>query len=286
LNRPRLTGALRLTRPVNSAMMGFAVLIGALLASREAIGGNSSLNLSLGFVVGFALTAASMVFNDYFDREVDAVNQPMRPIPSGVITPREAIVYGALWSLLGFGAAAATGPATLITAAVAWVMFTSYTVRGKRTGFPGNLLVSGCVVTPFFYGAVLLKGAVEANTLLFAAMAFLSNTGREVTKGIPDAVGDAAGGIKTVAATYGATTAAAISSGLYVTAVLLSPLPWLLGTVSALYLPIVAVADVGFILSSASLLRNPTPVSSSRAKSHVLIWMLLGLVAFLLGGVS
>ncbi|MEM2904808.1 MAG: geranylgeranylglycerol-phosphate geranylgeranyltransferase [Candidatus Bathyarchaeia archaeon] len=286
LNDAKLPGALRLIRPANSVMMGFAVLIGAVLASRKAIEGESWLKLSLGFATGFALTAASMVFNDYFDREVDAVNQPGRPIPSGLVTPREAALWGVLWTILGFATACATGPATLVTAAAAWLMFTSYAVGGKRTGLPGNLLVSGCVVTPFFYGALLLNSTVGVNTWLFAAMAFLSNTGREVTKGIPDAVGDRAGGVKTIAVRYGAKVAAAGSSGLYTAAVLLSPIPWVLGTVSALYLPLVAAADAGFISSSVSLLRDPSPSNSHRVKSRVLIWMLLGLVAFLLGGVN
>jgi len=286
MNRAKLNGALRLVRPLNCAMMGFAVLIGALLASRSTLEAGSWLSLSLGFTTGFALTAASMIFNDYFDRAIDAVNQPGRPIPSGLIAPREAILWATLWSLLGFAAAAATGTVTLLTAVIAWLMFTSYTTRGKRTGFPGNLLVSGCVVTPFFYGALLLNSVMALNTWLFAAMAFLANTGREVTKGIPDALGDTAGGIRTIAAAYGAAPAAAASSGFYLTAVLLSPLPWLLGSVSALYLPVVAVADMGFILSSVLLLRNPSPGNSNRVKSHVLLWMLLGLVAFLLGGLG
>ncbi|MEM2904454.1 MAG: UbiA family prenyltransferase [Candidatus Bathyarchaeia archaeon] len=97
LNDAKLPGALRLIRPVNSVMMGFAVLIGAVLASGKAIEGDSWLSLSLGFATGFALTAASMVFNDYFDREVDAVNQPRRPIPSGLVTPQEALLWGAFW---------------------------------------------------------------------------------------------------------------------------------------------------------------------------------------------
>ena len=44
----------------------------------------------LGFVTGFAICAFSMVANDYYDIEVDRVNQPTRPLPSGAVSMREA----------------------------------------------------------------------------------------------------------------------------------------------------------------------------------------------------
>ena len=42
----------------------------------------------LGFVTGFAICAFSMVVNDYYDIEVDRVNQPTRPLPSGQVSKR------------------------------------------------------------------------------------------------------------------------------------------------------------------------------------------------------
>jgi hypothetical protein len=82
----KLSGYLRLIRPVNCLMMGFAVTVGAALASPNV----SSVfwpNLFYGFITGFMLTAASMTINDYYDREIDAINEPNRPIPSGLIKP-------------------------------------------------------------------------------------------------------------------------------------------------------------------------------------------------------
>jgi 4-hydroxybenzoate polyprenyltransferase len=59
-----LNGYLRLMRPVNCVMMGFAVIVGAALANPNVLS-DLWLNLIYGFATGFTLTAASMATNDY-----------------------------------------------------------------------------------------------------------------------------------------------------------------------------------------------------------------------------
>lgn len=264
-------------------MMGFAVLVGAYLAYPRLSFNTHSTSLLLGFLTGFSLTGASMAINDYFDRFIDAINEPNRPIPSGAVKTWEALAYAAALTIIGFSAAYMTNLSSLLAAMVAWALFSTYTARGKRMGFLGNLMVSSCIATPFIYGSLVIDGFNPSN-LLFASMAFLSNTGREVTKGIVDVSGDRTHGIKTVAVLKGERTATYMASALYLSAVAISPLPWILGTkVSIQYLALVALADSGFIATSASLLRNPSKENARKVKQIVLIWMLLGLIAFLVG---
>lgn len=262
--------------------MGFAVLVGAYLAYPRLSLNAYSLSLLLGFLTGFSLTGASMAINDYFDRFIDAINEPNRPIPSGAVKPWEALAYAAVLTIIGFVAAYMTNLPSLLAAMVAWTLFSTYTVKGKKMGFLGNLMVSGCVVTPFIYGSLVIDRFNPSN-LLFASMAFLSNTGREVTKGIADVTGDRAHGIKTLAVLKGERTATYMASALYLSSVAISPLPWIWGLVSMWYLALVALTDLGFIASSASLLRKPSKENARKVKQRVLIWMLLGLTAFLVG---
>ena len=127
-------------------------------------------------------------------------------------------------------------------------------------------------------------GSLRSLLFIFSILAFLANLGREVAKGIPDAQGDRHLGIMTVAVSYGPKKAAAVSGLLFLTAVGLSFLPPLLGTVSLLYYPGVVLADLGFVYSAYRLLLDQRPKSVRRIKRHVLVWMFLGLVGFLLGG--
>ena len=275
----KLRGFLRLIRPSNCLMMGFAVIVGASLVSPLDL----TFNLLWGFVTSFALTAASMVINDYYDREIDAINEPNRPIPQGDVSPKEALSSALVLSIIGFIAAFLTNPpSTLIVAVIAYIISITYITQGKGTGLPGNFLVSATVVTPFIYGGFTV-GHVATSVFLFAAIAFLSNTGREITKGIVDVEGDRSHNIKTIAVTYGERTAVAVATIFSLVAVSLSPLPWLWELVSDWFLPPVILTDIGLLVSSFLLLQDYSRENAKRIKNLSLVWFTTGLVAFILG---
>jgi len=275
-------GIIRLMRPINCVMMGFAVFVGAVLAN-PAFAVGDWLKIAYGFVTGFTLCAAAMVVNDYYDRAIDAVNEPSRPISSGLVSSREALVFAFALTVVGFVFAFFTSPRCLAVSAVSWVIVIAYVTIGKRTGLPGNFLVSACVATPFIYGSVAVLDWVPLNVWLFASMAFLSNTGREITKGIVDVKGDAAEGVKTLAVRYGERDAAVTAVIFYFLAVALTPIPWLLGLVSFWFIPVVILTDVGFVVSSALLLKDHTRENARKIKKIVLVWFVTGLLAFVLG---
>lgn len=275
-------GYVRLMRPANCLMMGFAVVVGAALASPGMLHEHWQ-GLFYGFVTGFALTAASMAINDYYDRDIDAVNEPNRPIPSGLVKPRGALIFASVLTILGFSAAYLTSLYCFLNAMAAWVVFVAYTTVGKRSGLPGNFLVSTCVVVPFIYGSLLIRGAVESSVLVFVSMVFLSNTGREITKGIADVEGDQKQAVKTLAVRYGAKSAGTAAALFYLSGVALSPIPWLMGIVSLWFVPLVAVADLGFVFSSFSLLRDCSRENARKVKKIVLLWFIMGLLAFVFG---
>jgi geranylgeranylglycerol-phosphate geranylgeranyltransferase len=281
----KLSGYIHLMRPLNCAMMGFAVLVGAVLAYPQ-LGSLNWLNILYGFLTGFTFCAAAMVINDYYDRKIDAINEPLRPIPSGTIKPIEALVFmavliavGSIFSLLIFP----YGLLCFLIAAASLAITATYLTVGKRSGLPGNFLVSVCVAIPFIYGSVTAIGTVSTNVLLFASMAFLSNTGREITKGIVDIKGDRAEGVKTLAVRFDEKTAAAVAVVFYLSAVALTPVTWILGLVGFWFIPFVLVTDIGLIACSALLLLNHSREKARRIKKVVLYLFLVGLLAYIFG---
>jgi geranylgeranylglycerol-phosphate geranylgeranyltransferase len=278
----KLNGVIRLMRPVNCAMMGFAVIVGAILANPQFSSVNW-LNVFYGFITGFMLTAASMSINDYYDRSIDAINEPSRPIPSGLVGAREALVFVFVLSVLGFVFAYFASVLCLVVAVFSWIIVATYVTVGKRSGLPGNFLVSACVAIPFVYGSITVMNQVQLNVLLFASMAFLSNTGREITKGIVDVKGDKAQGMKTLAVRYGERNAAVVASLFYVSAVSLTPLPWILRLVSFWFIPFVLVTDLGFAVSSFFLVRDYSRENARKIKNLFLLWFIIGLLAFVFG---
>ena len=278
----KLGGFMRLIRPVNCIMMGFAVLVGAVLAAPQL----SSLNLLyilFGFLTGFTFCAAAMVINDYYDRKIDAINEPQRPIPSGIVKPNEALVFVGALSAVGFVFAGLVSALCFVVAAASLAITATYLTVGKRSGLPGNFLVSACVAIPFMYGSITAIGTVGLNVVLFASMAFLSNTGREITKGIVDVKGDSAEGVKTLAVRFGEKNAAVTAAVFYILAVVLTPVTWFLGLVGIWFVPFVLVTDVGLVVCSALLLKDYSREKARKIKKIVLILFLVGLLAYVFG---
>ncbi len=278
----RLAPFLALIRIPNCLLIGLAVLVaetiglGSLPGPMEAV---------FGFLTAFLLLAGTMVFNDIQDVQVDRVNSPDRPIPSGRVSIRQASALSIVFSTLALISALVLGILTFLTALAALSLMAYYNTRGKRTGLLGNAVVSFNVALPFFFGGLAVNN-LRPLLFIFFLLAFLANTAREVAKGITDIPGDSSKGILTIAVTRGPRRAAQLAAGLFVIAVLLSFLaPVLDHKVSSFYYPGVVIADLGFLYSSYRLVRDPVPGTVRKVKTQVLLWMLLGLVGFLMGGI-
>lgn len=277
----------RIIRPINCVMMGFAVIVGSVLAEGFDVLARIPWSLFLGYLAGFLLTASSMVLNDYADRDIDAINEPLRAIPSGAISPKIALTYGVLLTAFGIALSGLLGLESTSIAALAWALFLAYTLVGKRTGFLGNILVSLCVAVPFLYGAVIIGKPLGSRIVIFASIALLANLGREVNKGIVDLEGDKTKNVKTVAARYGPRQAATVAALLYFIAVGFSLVPILSEMVTLLYyLPFVVITDLGLAFGAFAILRNPSRENARTQKKRVLFWMLFGLLAFLAGSAA
>jgi geranylgeranylglycerol-phosphate geranylgeranyltransferase len=264
-------------------MIGLAVLVaetiglGSLPSPMEAV---------FGFLTAFLLLAGTMVFNDIQDVQVDRVNSPDRPIPSGKVTIRQGYVLSIVFSGLALISSLVLGVLTFLTALAALALMAYYNTRGKKTGLLGNAVVSFNVALPFFFGGLAVN-SLRPLLFIFFLLAFLANTAREVAKGIADVAGDSSKGIMTIAVTQGAKRAAELAATFFVVAVLLSFLaPVFDQKVSLFYYPGVVVADLGFLYASFRLIRDPTPATVRKVKTQVLGWMLLGLVGFFMGSIA
>ncbi len=262
-------------------MIGLAVLVGETIA----LGNVPSVSEAVfGFLTASLLLAGTMVLNDIQDVQIDKVNSPDRPLPSGRVSIREAYVLSITLSGLAIISSIVLGALPLLTVLVALALMAYYNTRGKKTGLLGNAVVSFNVALPFFFGGLAVNN-LRPLLFVFFLLAFLANMAREVAKGIADVEGDRAKGVRTVAVTLGPRTASRITAVLFVIAVVLSATaPFINGGVSVFYYPGVVAADLGFLFSSYELIKDQAPKTVRKVKTQVLVWMLLGLVGFLMGG--
>jgi len=224
-----------------------------------------------------------MAVNDYYDFDIDKINEPQRPIPSGAVSLNGALALTGVLTATGLIFAFLISIYCLLFAIAAWAVMVTYTTVGKRSGFAGNLLVSACVAAPFLYGSLVAVNAIRFNILLFASMAFLSNTGREIAKGIVDVQGDSSHNIRTLAVSFGDRKAAFAAAAFFVFAVCLSPFPLIFNLVCIWFVPFVLVTDVGLVWCSASLIRNSSRENSRQIKKIVLFLFVFGLLSFIFG---
>ena len=117
-----------LMKPELPLAAGICVVAGEMIASETLL---TIFDGFMGFLTGFFISGAAMVTNDYFDLEVDKINRPQRPLPSGRILIRELKILTFLFSIAGFITAALLGPLALAFAIAVWVVGILYNWRYK-----------------------------------------------------------------------------------------------------------------------------------------------------------
>jgi chlorophyll synthase len=105
----------------------------------------------------------SQAVNDWFDRHVDAINEPNRPIPSGRLPGRRGLHIAIGWTLLSLLVAATLGPwgfgAAVVGLALAWA-YSAPPLRLKQNGWWGNTACAACYEgLPWVTGAAVMAAA-------------------------------------------------------------------------------------------------------------------------------
>jgi len=271
-----------LIRPVNSVMVGFAVIVGMAVASPGSVLATPSL---FGFLTGFFITGFSMVVNDYYDIEVDKVNRPDRPLPSGTVSPNSAIMLALILLIFGIASSILIGFNNFIIASAFAFLAWLYNFWGKSKGLIGNTMVAGCVAIPYIYGGMAIGYADNLLLLWLALTSFLAATGREVVKTICDMEGDKFRKVRSIARVYGPKFASIFGAVMFIVAIISSWFPFLIGIVGVVYALLILIPDTIFMYASIKILRSPSESNALHVKNVSLLGMLTGLIAFLVGGI-
>jgi chlorophyll synthase len=125
---------------------------------------------------GPLVCATSQAVNDWYDRHVDAINEPQRPIPSGRMPGRWGLYVAIIWTLLSLLVAVTLGPwgfgAAVVGLLLAWA-YSAPPLRLKRNGWWGNAACGICYEgLAWITGAVVMAGgqAPSLQSLVLAAL--------------------------------------------------------------------------------------------------------------------
>ena len=180
---------LALTRPGNVVLTAVAVVAGSYIAAGDNIF-DFQVEIIIASLAAMMLVGGGNALNDYNDRESDKENHPNRPIPAGLISADETLVYSRILLSAGllivlFGLA---NKLPFIIALIGTTTLILYENKLKALGLSGNIAVG------FMSGAVFLYAGMVVNdpgpTLWMFGLAFLATVAREIVKDIQDLEGD------------------------------------------------------------------------------------------------
>src|SRR5271166_3184418 len=115
-------------------------------------------------LAGPLVCATSQAVNDWYDRDVDAINEPGRPIPSGRIPGRWGYYIACVWTVASLAWAWSLGRwvlcAAIIGLALAWA-YSAPPIRLKQNGWWGNSAVALAYEgLPWFTGAAVMAATL------------------------------------------------------------------------------------------------------------------------------
>jgi chlorophyll synthase len=142
-----------------------------------AVSGHSWALLLAGVLLcGPLVCGTSQAVNDWFDRDVDAINQPERPIPSGRVPGRWGLWISIAWTALSLVVSTTLGAvgifATALGLLLAW-LYSAPPVRLKRNGWWGNAAVGLCYEgLPWVTGAAVMSTAIPSAAVFLLALLY------------------------------------------------------------------------------------------------------------------
>ncbi|WP_043642796.1 chlorophyll synthase ChlG [Caenispirillum salinarum] len=163
MERVALTPVVQLLKPITWFAPMWAFGCGVVSAGWPSLD-QVPLALAGVLLAGPLVCGTSQAVNDWFDRHVDAINEPGRPIPSGRIPGRWGLYIAIAWTLVSLAVAWALGPWVLLAASVGLLLAWAYSAppfRLKGNGWWGNAAVAVCYEgLPWFTGAAVMAAAL------------------------------------------------------------------------------------------------------------------------------
>ena len=258
--RPAWPAMLELLKPVTWFPPMWAYLCG-IVASGASTAGHWTLIVWGVILAGPLICGMSQAVNDWFDRHVDAINEPRRPIPSGRMPGRWGLYIAIVWSFVSLFVAAMLGKwvlaASIIGIALAWA-YSAPPLRLKKNGWWGNSAVALCYEgVPWLTAVVVMTGLLpRVEIVLIALLYSVGAHGIMTLNDFKSVQGDRRMGVGSLPVRLGVENAARVACLIMVIAQL-GVIALLFGWGCDLHAALIVTLLVGQILMMGRLLRRP-----------------------------
>lgn len=194
----KLFALIEITRPINVIITSIVVGISIFLFNKYSL---NTTNLILAIVSAGLVVAAGNVINDFFDVEIDIINKPNRPIPSGRVSKNEAIILFCIASVSASITSFLLSYLAFIIVLVTLFFLFTYSFIFKSIPLVGNVIIAFCTGLAFIFAGIVAQNIRAA--FIPAFFAFQINLIRELVKDIEDIEGDDKNSYKTYPIKFG-----------------------------------------------------------------------------------
>lgn len=263
----------------------FGVFVTAILINPENLFQES---IILAALTVFFLMGAGNMINDYFDSEIDKINKPFRPIPSGRIENENVLMLSIVFFFLGIIIAKNINFYCFLISIINSLLLVFYAKYSKKLLLVSNLGISYLVASIFIFGAFSVAGTINKEQIkiltILTASAFLMTFSREIIKDIEDMEGDKKEYSITLPIKFGVRKAKNLAIFFAIIAILFSAFPFFILSQQSWFFNLqiygffIAIADLLFLIS---LTMHP-----SLSQRLMVFGMLLALIGFFLGRIS
>lgn len=268
-----------ITRPHNVAIAAAAITVGALTGPIPPV---DTARLLWAALAAALITAGGNVLNDVADIDIDAVNKPGRPLPSGRFGRAAALRLAVILLVTGLACSLFLPLLCVLIAVMSTILIVFYNLYASGRPLIGNLIVSVLTGVAFPFGS--LAAGVGWWGLIPGVIALFFDLGREVVKDLEDCEADRCGGLNTLPIASGERTARRTAIGALLLLLALLPVPQLAGWLHPPYLLIVLPGvgvPVAIVIAG---LRRPRESADYRRFQIILkVDMIVGLLAVLAG---
>jgi geranylgeranylglycerol-phosphate geranylgeranyltransferase len=270
---------IKLLRPLNVFTSGLAMVIGSGILGT--LNNTGTLLLVMAVVMCFA--GAANALNDVVDYEIDKINRPMRPLPSGFVKKRTALFISILLFSMGTLACLELSEAAkVIGIVIAMPFMVLYSKYLKGMPLIGNMIVA------FILGLSFLFCGAAFNNMspmwIPMILAFGLTLVRELVKDIADMEGDQSAGLKTFPITVGIEKSIQLSIFLSACIGVGAFIPYLYGTYGIWYgILLILGVEIPLCVVVVSLLNNPGISSATHGARILKFSTLIGLIAIYVG---
>jgi geranylgeranylglycerol-phosphate geranylgeranyltransferase len=275
-----LWALVRLLRPSYWLMTGGLSVLVMMTLQR---GFPDAYQMTFVFVSAALITSGSFAFNDYCDRQSDAIVKPDRPIPSKQLSPSHALAISGILFLAGLGTASMINLLSfgiILADTALLILYSSFLKR--KSGLLSNLVVGLLIGTAFLYGEAALRQTVSLASLSLTFMS-MGSIGGNVLRDILSLEGDLKTGYPTLPIRLGTTLSAKIGALFFFLTIVASPVPYLVEAVNPSYLLPIAIWDCILFYSAFSIFRKQDVQNVKKQERLVTMSMILLPISLVVG---